>query len=180
MRKGTKETSLVEYHEGIFAKIKRFFKGRFGRSEVVEVEEIEDDNSGLNISIVEEEPAQQKRTLFNYDAVDNEVENQDVQNNNGFENVLTENNVILDGEYIVPNTQNAESVSAEIVHADVNNQENASDDFDMDELTIIGVNSKNEQEENSWNPDRGSTAKEEREALERKLMNFYASIKEGI
>ena len=153
----TKETGLVKYNESFFAKVKRFFMGRFGRKHQ-EYIEVEDEK--MDVAIVEEEPVEKKRSLFNYDAEDNENNNETQTNNNSDSIVFEENN--------------AQDNSSD------NNVESNTEDIDLDELTIIGVNANNTQDENDWNPDKGSSAKEEREELERKLMNFYASIKEGI
>ena len=184
MEKYTKETGLVMYNENIFSRIKNFFWRKLKKwgFEDTSADDVNLERTEVN----EEEPVKKKRSLFNYDAVDNEMQNNELNENTNEDIDLAEqsvnNKIVENTPEIINNVIEFRNTNGTQVQEEQTQTSPERMSFDMD-MPIIGVNtSANQDDENDWNPDseRGSVAREEREALERKLLNFYASIKNGI
>ncbi len=136
MGKYTNEKSLVVFQENFFTKIKNFFKKTiFNRNEVMQDYE-DEENFEKNVETNEQEPVKKKRTLFNYDAEDND-------------------NWSGDG-----NMENVEE----------NNINEANNENERETEDNLAVTEKEEVSE----------AFKEKQELEQKLMNYYASIKGSI
>ena len=150
MGKHTKENSLIRYDNNIFSKVKRFFLKKFWRSKDKDYY-YEPDNID-EVVLSQEEPTK-KRSLYNFDAEDDE-------NNTGDENA-SQSSVNIEGyENLVIKEGSEKSIYSAPIAQDVENMRNE----EMEEQ-FIGMQK------------REPSVEEEKEELERKLMRYYESIK---
>ncbi len=179
MENVNEERSLVKVDNSIFARMRRFFHNIFSRKnnqQVVEnynVEKVNDNK--VRDDFEEEEPAQPK--LFNFDNPQNyygsdESVNQDEEQ----PNLELGNNEINENE-----EENKESFSSQ---NEVNTEQEINPAFQPEKREYVGISKYFEDVDDNYIGKSKKQAKperedgyEEKEELEQKLMNYYASIK---
>ena len=154
MWKVTNEKSLVKVDNGFFSKVKRFWFNVFSkkRNKKKKNEEYKEIEMVIE-EMHKEETISKGNRLFNYDAEDNTSNNVNSEDIDENKNINSENNY----------SENI-SVNNEVMYDTV---EVKNDEDDM-EITFL------------FEKKPPKSALEEREELERKLMNYYASIKDKI
>ena len=151
MEKVTNEKSLVKIDEkSFFSRFRRFWVNIFNRRKNNKSDDEKVEEVEL---IIEESPSESLNTngkLFNYDAQDNE------ENNN---KIADENNIVSDKSDV--SREDLENGKITYESMEISN--------DNDDMNVTYLFEKKEK-----------TVVEEREELERKLMNYYESIKNSI
>ena len=154
MGKHTKENGLIRYDNNIFSRVKRFFWNKFWRNRDVEYYfDTENADEDLERDLYEKEEPVKKRSLYNFDAEDEE------NISNEISNTSEEPRDTGDLGNLV-RQEGAENIYNAPIAQDVEKLENG----EMEEQ-FIGMGK------------REPTVEEEKEELERKLKRYYESIK---
>lgn len=182
------EKSLVKVDNGIFSRIRRFFRNIFSRKDTsYYVEDNSNENTQKEPQYKVDEYTQPK--LFNYDdpknfygkenTESNTVATEDSTVSNSFNNSETSNN----NEDNFANVSTTESYNQE---TPTETQENVSAP-EQNETQYIGISKYFEDVDENYIGKSKRQASEKRddgyegkEELEQKLMNYYASIKKAI
>ena len=159
MEKVNEEKSLVKVDNSIFARMRRFFHGLFSRKKNAEyIEEIENTEETNKVSVEKEDVKREvysEPKLFNFDNPQYEYDS-----TIGKKPILNENTEPNEG------TSQLSFENTSISRYFTNDDENTNEKYNAE---------NNEDEAPSKYEDE--TYDEEKEELEKKLMNFYASIK---
>lgn len=177
MENCNEEKSLTKVDNSIFAKMRRFFHGLFSKRKNAEyIDEIDDNEVKSEVSVEKAELRRDVYTepkLFNYDNPQYKYDstlgkkailNEETENKQ--ENVFGQ---LAMGDTGISRYFNNDEMNHEAIEEkkeDINNSE-------------IEYNSNNE-EKNAYENDDYEGRDAEKEELERKLMNYYASIKKVI
>lgn len=178
------EKSLVKVDNGIFARMRRFFRNIFSRrKESYYSEEISNENVEKESQYKVDEYAQPK--LFNYDdpknyiGKENDISTESISNASEFDN---SSETIQNQEINYNNT----TLNNNISHASDTNQE-AVQEAENNETKYIGISKYFEDVDENYIGKSKRQVSEKREdgyegkeELEQKLMNYYASIKKVI
>ena len=153
------EKSLVKVDNSIFARMRRFFHGLFSRRKNAEyIDEIDNSEGTNKVSVEKEETKREvysEPKLFNFDNPQYEYDS-----TVGKRPILNENSELNEG------TSQLSFENTSISRYFTNDNENTNGQYNAE---------NNEDEAPSKYEDE--TYDEEKEELEKKLMNFYASIK---
>ena len=166
------ERSLVKVDNGIFSRIRRFFHNIFSRKnnqQVVENDYVEKVNENKIKDNYEEEDTQPK--LFNYD---------NPQNYYGTDETVNHDN-------IEENSELSNNETSENIDENVNKEESVENNqptFSQEKYEYVGISKYFDDVDDNYigkskkqpKPER-EDGYEEKEELEQKLMNYYASIK---
>ncbi len=178
MENVNEERSLVKVDNGIFARMRRFFHNIFSRKnkqqdvENYNVEKVNDNKVKDNF---EEEPAQPK--LFNFD---------DPQNYYGSDEANTQDNAEQNTELSSNdiNENKEENTQSVLSQDEVNTETELNPAFQPEKREYVGISKYFEDVDDNYIGKSKKQAKperedgyEEKEELEQKLMNYYASIK---
>ena len=153
MEKVTNEKSLVKVDNSIFSRIRKFcanFFYKFRNNKNKDLDYDEYEEIDIMVENNEEQPVVKTNKLFNYDAEDNMESN--AENVDGDKEMNNESGI------------NSKSTNSEVTYetVELDNQD--------DDSNVIYLFEKK----------REKSVLEEREELERKLKNYYESIKSGI
>ena len=164
MEKNTNEKSLVKVDNGIFSRFKRFWSNLFIKNKSKKISNKSVEEIGEIVEELPKENLNKTRKLFDYDAEDTSKEN--IEN---------------PGEsFMEDNSEKIEENKIEAV-TDDNKEES---DINNDQTIYKTVEVDNSGEDTNvtylFEKKQKSSAYEEKEELERKLMNYYESIKTGI
>ncbi len=153
MEKVTNEKSLVKVDNSIFSRIRKFcanFFYKFRNNKNKDLDYDEYEEIDIMVENNEEQPVVKTNKLFNYDAEDNMESN--AESVDGDKEMNSESGI------------NSKSTNSEVTYetVELDNQD--------DDSNVIYLFEKK----------REKSVLEEREELERKLKNYYESIKSGI
>ena len=159
MEKVNEEKSLVRVDNSIFARLRRFFHGLFSRRKNAEyIEEIQNTEETKRVSVEKEDVKREvysEPKLFNFDNPQYEYDS-----TVGKRPILNENSEQNEG------TSQLSFENTSISRYFTNDNENTNGQYNVENT-----------EDDSASKYEDETYDEEKEELEKKLMNFYASIK---
>ena len=159
MEKVNEEKSLVRVDNSIFARMRRFFHGLFSRRKNAEyIEEIQNTEETKRVSVEKEDVKREvysEPKLFNFDNPQYEYDS-----TVGKRPILNENSEQNEG------TSQLSFENTSISRYFTNDNENTNGQYNVENT-----------EDDSASKYEDETYDEEKEELEKKLMNFYASIK---
>ena len=159
MEKVNEEKSLVRVDNSIFARMRRFFHGLFSRRKNAEyIEEIQNTEETKRVSVEKEDVKKEvysEPKLFNFDNPQYEYDS-----TVGKRPILNENSELNEG------TSQLSFENTSISRYFTNDNENTNGQYNVENT-----------EDDSASKYEDETYDEEKEELEKKLMNFYASIK---
>jgi hypothetical protein len=165
MEKVNEEKSLVKVDNSIFARMRRFFHGLFSRRKNAEyIEEVENSEDTNKVSVEKEDVKREVYTepkLFNFDNPQYEYDS-----TLGKKPILNEDNRNDDQ---IEGTSQLSFENTSISRYFTNDDEKTNEEYNVE---------NSEDESSLKSEDEGYD--EEKEELEKKLMNFYASIKGAI
>ena len=164
MENNTNEKSLVKVDNGVFARFKRFWSNLFFKNKSKKISNKSVEKIEENVAELHNENPSKMRKLFDYDAEDTTKENVEDTSDS----------------FMKDNSEKIEENKIEAVTDD--NKEESDRNNDQTVYKTVEVDNSGEDTNVTYlfEKKQKSSAYEEKEELERKLMNYYESIKTGI